>query len=336
MMIRMIMMMMMMMIIIIIMIVAGKPFVCCHSISATVAAVYVLSLHLCYCHYCICCHPCSLLLPLCTCCHSVSAAVAIVSTVTCVCCHFASATVTAVSAVTPSPQLVPLRARCHSVSATVAIVSAVTCVRCVWSLVPAMSVVTPSPLLLPLRTCCHSVCATVIIVSGRLCPLCPVTCARGVCCHYVATTVAIVSAVTCVRCIRSLVLAVSAVTCVIISVPPPPPYIGRYPLLGSFAVPVVSAAMSRTPDEPSRISSRRPVPSVFVPTMARTHVNSAHGLPSGRASIGAVGVPAARPESGPTEQLAGDFLFPNTGPDDDHLGREPPTLRCVGTSYAKL
>ena len=56
-------------------------------------------------------------------------------------------------------------------------------------------------------------------------------------------------------------------------------------------------------------------------TMAQAHVILAEGLSSGRTSAGDGGVRAARPESGPIEQLAGGLLFPNTCPDDDRLGR---------------
>ena len=63
-------------------------------------------------------------------------------------------------------------------------------------------------------------------------------------------------------------------------------------------------------------------------------MNFAGGLPSGRASPGAVDVLAAHPESGPTEQLASAFLFPNTGPDDDRLGHEAPPPGRVGALFA--
>ena len=63
-------------------------------------------------------------------------------------------------------------------------------------------------------------------------------------------------------------------------------------------------------------------------------MNSADGLFSGRASAGAVGVPAPRPESGQTERLPGTFLFPNAGPDDHHLGREAPPPGRVGALFA--
>ena len=55
-------------------------------------------------------------------------------------------------------------------------------------------------------------------------------------------------------------------------------------------------------------------------------MNLADGFFPGRASVGAIGISAARTESGPTEQLAGSFLFQNTGPDDGCLGRDAPTL----------
>ena len=55
--------------------------------------------------------------------------------------------------------------------------------------------------------------------------------------------------------------------------------------------------------------------------MAETRVILADGPSSGRVPVGAVDVPAARPESRPTEQLAGAFLFQNMGPNDDRLGR---------------
>ena len=58
--------------------------------------------------------------------------------------------------------------------------------------------------------------------------------------------------------------------------------------------------------------------------MARTHVNLADGLSSGRASAGTITVPAAHPETGTSEQLAG-ALFLNTDTDDNRLRREPPT-----------
>ena len=71
--------------------------------------------------------------------------------------------------------------------------------------------------------------------------------------------------------------------------------------------------------------------------MAHTHVNLADGLSSWRASAGAVRVLAARPGSGPTERLAGAFLFPNTGPDDDLLGRDVyPFLNASGGRYSVI
>ena len=97
---------------------------------------------------------------------------------------------------------------------------------------------------------------------------------------------------------------------------------------------VVPVAMLSPPDEPPHTFSWRSVPSVFAPTMARTHVILTGGLSSGRASAGSAGVPAARPESGPTEQLAGAFLFPNTGAADDRLGREAPLPGRVGALFA--
>ena len=86
---------------------------------------------------------------------------------------------------------------------------------------------------------------------------------------------------------------------------------------------VVPVVMSSPPDEPPRTFSRRSVPPVLAPTMARTHVYLSGRHPFGRVSAGAAGrdSPAACPESGPTEQLAGAYLYPNTGPDDDRLGR---------------
>ena len=139
-----------------------------------------------------------------------------------VCCHSVSATVVIVRAVTPSPLLLPLCTCCHSVSANVIIVPAVTRVCCVRSLVPAVSAVTLSALL-----------SLLYLLSLHL-----HYCYRGVWCHSVFTTVIIVPpvipspllslfyAVACVRCVRSLMPAVSAVTCVIISTPPTPILLG--------------------------------------------------------------------------------------------------------------